>query len=230
MEGLVSNSERRKTKVETPPIVSKTRRTQRRPIEARLQGHPLGVNAAHLPRRRFLHLAGAAALPAASRIAWAQAYPSRPITMIVPFAAGGAGDVVGRVVAERMKGSLGRSIIVENVSGADSSIGVGRAARAMPDGYTIELGDLGGHVLNGAFYSLPYDLLNAFAPISPLTTSPVVLFARKTMPAKNLRELIAWLKTNPDKASAGIAAPIFRLLAAFFQKETGTTGVRLICE
>jgi tripartite-type tricarboxylate transporter receptor subunit TctC len=219
----VSISERRKTRAETPPIVSKSRRPRRRAVEAAMpHGQPFRVNTANLPRRRFLHLAGAAALPAASRIAWAQAYPSRPITMIVPFAAGGAGDVVGRVVAERMKGSLGRSIIVENVSGADSSIGVGRAARAMPDGYTIELGDLGGHVLNGAFYSLPYDLLNAFAPISPLTTSPVVLFARKTMPAKNLGELITWLETNPDKASAGIAAPVFRLLTAFFQKETGT--------
>jgi tripartite-type tricarboxylate transporter receptor subunit TctC len=218
----VSNSERRKTKVETPPIVSKSRRTQRRPIEARLPGHPLGVNAADLPRRRFLHLAGAAALPAASRIAWAQAYPSRPITMILPFAAGGTTDVIGRVVAERMKGSLGQPIIVENVSGADSSIGVGRAARARPDGYTIELGDIGGHVLNGAFYSLQYDVLNDFAPISPLVTLPFVLFARKTMPAKDLRELITWLKANPDKASVGITGSVFRLLAAFFQKETGT--------
>jgi tripartite-type tricarboxylate transporter receptor subunit TctC len=177
-----------------------------------------------LPRRTFLQLAAAtAAMPAISQIATAQTtYPVRPITMIVPFAAGGGGDVVGRVVAERMKGSLGQPIIVENVSGADSSIGVGRAARARPDGYTIELGEIGGHVLNGAFYSLPYDLLNAFAPISPLETNPVVLFARKTMPAKELNELIAWLKANPNKASAGIAAPVFRLLAASFQKETGT--------
>src|SRR5271169_746322 len=171
-------------------------------------------------RRRFLHLAaGAATLPAASRIVWAQAYPSRPITMIVPFAPGAGADVLGRMLAERMRGSLGQPIIIENMGGADGTLGAGRAARARPDGYTIEVGDIGVHVLNGAFYSLQYDVLNDFAPISPLITLPFVLYARKTMPAKDLRELIAWLKANPDKASAGIAAPGFRLLAAFFQKE-----------
>ena len=99
---------------------------------------------------------------------------------------------------------------------------LGRAARARPDGYTIDFGSFGTHVLNGAFYSLPYDVLNDFAPISPLVTIPLVLFARKTMPANDLNELIAWLKANPDKASAGISAGGFRLLTAFFQKETGT--------
>jgi tripartite-type tricarboxylate transporter receptor subunit TctC len=175
-------------------------------------------------RRTFLQVAGAAAAaPAISRIATAQTtYPVRPITMIVPFTAGGSTDVLGRLLAERMRRSLGQPIIVDNVSGADSSIGVGRTARARPDGYTIELGDIGGHVLNGAFYSLQYDVLNDFAPISPLVTLPYVLFARKTMPAKDLRELITWLKANPDKASAGIAAPVFRLLASFFQKKTET--------
>jgi tripartite-type tricarboxylate transporter receptor subunit TctC len=183
-----------------------------------VEGHAM-----RFQRRQFLHLAaGAAALPAVSRVASAQLYPSRPITMILPFAAGGTTDVIGRVVAERMKGSLGQPIIVENVSGADSSIGVGRAARARPDGYTIELGDIGGHVLNGAFYSLQYDVLNDFAPISPLVTLPFVLFARKTIPAKDLRELITWLKANPDEASAGITGSVFCLLAAFFQEETAT--------
>ena len=134
----MSNSARRKTKVETPPIVSKTRRTQRRPVEARLQGHPLRVNAADLPRRRFLGLAGGAvALPAVSHIARAQ---TRPITMIVPSAAGSSSDMTGRVVAERMRKSLGQPIIIENVSGADGSIAAGRLVRAKPDGYTIELG------------------------------------------------------------------------------------------
>jgi tripartite-type tricarboxylate transporter receptor subunit TctC len=173
-----------------------------------------------LPRRKFLHLAaGVLALPAVSRVAKAQAYPTRPITMIVPFPAGGPTDAVGRVVAERMRRLLGQTVIIENVSGADGSIGVGRAARATPDGYTIVLGNTSTHVLNGAFYSLSYDVLNDFAPISPLVTGPVVLFARKTTPAKDLKELIAWLKVNPNKASAGI---ISRLVAAFFQKETGT--------
>ena len=155
------------------------------------------------PRRRFLRLAaGAAVLPAVSRIARAQAYPSRPITMVVSAPAGGPTDVIGRVLAERMRALLGQPVIIENVSGADGSIGTGRAARARPDGYTIDLGNLGNHVLNGACYSLPYDVLNDFAPISPLVMAPGVLFARKTMPAKDLNELIVWLKANPDKASA----------------------------
>ena len=176
-----------------------------------------------LPRRQFLHLtAAAAALPAVSRVARAQAYPTRPITMIIPSAAGaGAADVTGRMVAERMRASLGQSVIIENVGGADGSIGVGRAARARPDGYTIDLGFQGNHVLNGAFYSLPYDVLNDFAPISPLVTAPAVLFARKAMPARDLNELIAWLKANPNEASAGVTAANHRLLAAFFQKKPG---------
>ena len=130
------------------------------------------------PRRQFLHLAaGAATLPAVLRIASADTYPSRPITMNVPMAAGGITDVVGRVVADRMTKSIGQPIIVENVSGADGSIGVGRAARARPDGYTIVLGYFGSHVVNGAYYSLPYDVINDFAPISLLVTFPLALFA-----------------------------------------------------
>jgi tripartite-type tricarboxylate transporter receptor subunit TctC len=156
----------------------------------------------NLQRRQFLRLAaGTAALPIISRAAAAETYPSRPITMIVPLAAGTALDVIGRIVAERMRGSLGQPIIIENVTGADGSIGTGRAARARPDGYTIDLGFLGANVLNGAFYSLQYDVLNDFAPISPTVTSPVALFARTTVPAKDLNELIAWLKANPNKAS-----------------------------
>ena len=176
-----------------------------------------------LPRRKFLHLAaGAAVLPAVSPVARAQAYPSRPISMIVPFPAGGANDVVARILAERMRVALGQRIVVENVGGADGSIGVGRTARALPDGYTICLGIDGSFVLNGAFYSLPYDLLNDFAPISPLATGPIVLLARTTMPAKDLIELVAWLKAHPGEASAGMNTLGFHLLAARFQKETET--------
>jgi tripartite-type tricarboxylate transporter receptor subunit TctC len=127
--------------------------------------------------------AGAAALPAVSRLANAQTYPSRPITIIVPFAAGGSADVVARVLAERMRESLGRSIIVENVSGAAGSIGAGRSARARPDGYTIDFGSASNHVLNGALYALPYDVLNDFEPISLLGSQPYILFGRQTMPA-----------------------------------------------
>src|SRR5215468_9492102 len=176
-----------------------------------------------LPRRRFLQLAAsAAALPAVSPMAWAQAYPSRPITMIVPFAAGGPTDVVARLVAERMRGSLGQPVIIENVTGADGSIAVGRAVRARPDGYTIDFGEMNSHVLNGALYSLPYDPLNDLTPVAPLGTVPRVLFARKTIPAKDLRELIDWLKANPNKASAAATSAGYRLILALFQKETAT--------
>src|SRR5262249_9635662 len=176
-----------------------------------------------LPRRQFLHLAAAAAaLPAVSRIAWAQTYPTRPITMIVPFPPGASTDAIARVLAERMRGALGQPIIIENVSGAGGSIGTSRAARAKPDGYTIDLGLGSTHVLNGAFYSLSYDVLNDFAPISLLSATAIILYARKTMPAKDLRELIDWLRANPNKASAGIAIATYHLLTAFFQKETAT--------
>jgi tripartite-type tricarboxylate transporter receptor subunit TctC len=176
-----------------------------------------------LARRRLVRLAaGAAALPVMLRIARTQTYPIRPITMIVPFAAGGTTDVLARVLAERMRRVLGQPLIIENVSGADGSIGTGRAARANPDGHTIELGFLGTHVLNGAFYSLPYDVLNDFAPISPLVMFPEILLARKTMPARDLRELIAWLRANPRQASAGIQTAGIRLVTEFFQKQTGT--------
>jgi tripartite-type tricarboxylate transporter receptor subunit TctC len=121
-----------------------------------------------------------------------------------------------------MRRSLGQAIIIENVGGANGSIGTGRAARAKPDGYTIDLGIMSTHVLNGAFYLLPYDVLNDFEPISPLVMGPLVLLARKTMPAKDLRELIAWLRANPNKASAGIAIATWHLLTAVFQKETAT--------
>jgi tripartite-type tricarboxylate transporter receptor subunit TctC len=118
-----------------------------------------------LPRRRFLHLAaGAAVVPAMSCLAWAQTYPSRPITMVVPFAPGGATDVIGRMMAERMKKSLGQPVIVENVTGAYGTIAVGRVARAAPDGYTLSLGHNGSHVLAGATYPLQYDLLTDFCP------------------------------------------------------------------
>jgi tripartite-type tricarboxylate transporter receptor subunit TctC len=176
-----------------------------------------------LARRKFLHLAASSvALPAVSRVATAQTYPSRPITMIVPFAAGGAADVVGRVVAERLGKALGQPVIVENIAGADGGIGVGRAARARPDGYTICLGYMDTNVLNGAFYSLSYDVLDDLVPISPINTSPFVLFARKTVSATDLNELVAWLKINPDRASAGIITLGARLITVLLQRETGT--------
>ena len=174
-------------------------------------------------RRQFLDLvASAAALPAVSRIAAAQTFPTRPITMTVGFAAGGAADTIARVVVQSMTRFLGQNVIIENVGGADGSVAAGRVARARPDGYMINLGSIGPQVLNGAYYSLPYDVLNDFAPISPLVTLPALLFARKTLPASNLTELIAWLKLNPNRASVGRATLLYHLIATLFQKETGT--------
>jgi tripartite-type tricarboxylate transporter receptor subunit TctC len=142
-----------------------------------------------IARRRVLRLvASAAALPALSRMARAQAYPTRPITMIVPLAAGNTFDALARILAERMGLSLRQPIIIDNVGGADGSIGAGRAARARPDGYTIDLGFLGNHVLNGGVYSLTYDVLNDFSPIVPLTALPGILVARKSLLAKDLNE------------------------------------------
>jgi tripartite-type tricarboxylate transporter receptor subunit TctC len=178
-----------------------------------------------LPRRKFLHLAaGAAALPAVSRIARAQAYPTRPISMIVPFVPGGATDVIARMLAERMRASLGQPVIIENVSGATGSIGVGRAARAAPDGYTLSIGHWSTHVVNGAIYPLQYDLLNDFEPISLISSNLHMIIARKTLPATSLKELIAWLKANPDKASAGTtgAGSPQHIGGVLFKNVTGT--------
>ena len=150
-------------------------------------------------RRQFLHLAvGVAALPAASSIVGAQTYPSRPITIVVGFAAGAATDTIARIIGERMKSSLGQPVIVEDVTGAGGTIAAGRVARAAPDGYTLGMGYNGPYVMAGAAYALQYDLLNDFEPVALLSTGPYVLTARKTMPGNDLKSLIAWLKANPD--------------------------------
>jgi len=154
----------------------------------------------------------------------AQNYPTRPVTLIVPFPAGGPVDVIGRLLAERMRQPLGQAVVVENVSGASGSIAVGRVARAAADGHTIILGNWGTFVANGAFMPLQYDLLNDFAPIAQITTQPYMIVARKSLPANDLQELVAWLKANPDKASqgtSGIGTPA-HVAGLFFQKVTGT--------
>src|SRR5262249_40408707 len=145
--------------------------------------------------------AGAAALPAFSHAANAQAYPTRPITMVVPFPPGGATDVIARNVAGRMRAALGQPVIIENVTGAAGSIGVGRVAPAAPDGYTLVIGQWSTFVGNGAVYALQYDLFNDFEPVSLLVEARLLITAKKTMPAKNLKEFIAWLKANPNKAT-----------------------------
>jgi tripartite-type tricarboxylate transporter receptor subunit TctC len=135
--------------------------------------------------------------------AQAQNYPARPITMVVPLAPGGSTDVIGRIMAEGMRASLGQPVIVENTAGAGGTIGVGRVARAMPDGYTFLIGQWGTNVASGAIYPLNFDLMKDFEPVALIATQPFLIVARKTMPANNLAELIAWLKANADKASQG---------------------------
>jgi tripartite-type tricarboxylate transporter receptor subunit TctC len=164
----------------------------------------------------------AAAASLSSAPAAELAYPTRPITVVVPFPAGGPADAPVRVIADRMQKSLGQPLVIENVSGASGSIGTGRVVRAKPDGYTLMVGNTSTHVMNAVLYSLPYDVLNDFTAIAPLVTTPLVLFAKKTIPANSLQELIDWLKANPGKASAGYASVAFEAVNISFQKETGT--------
>ena len=154
----------------------------------------------------------------------AQTYPSRPITMVVPLAPGGSTDVIGRIMAEGMRQALGQPVIVENVTGAGGTIGVGRIARAAPDGYTFGIGQWGTNMANGAIYTLQYDLIGDFEPIALIATQPFLIVARKTMPAKDLGELVAWLKANADKASqgnSGIGTPS-HVAGVFLQNAVGT--------
>ena len=153
---------------------------------------------------RRLIFAGLAALMLGGA-AQAQSYPSRPITIVVPFAAGGPTDAIARAISERMRVALGQSIIIENVTGAGGSIGVGRAVRAAPDGYTLSLGHTGTHVVNGAIYPLQYDLLNDFEPVALIASNPMMLVTKNDVPPKTLRELIDWLKANPGKVAVGTA-------------------------
>ena len=178
-----------------------------------------------LRRRDFLSLAASTAvLPVLSSAAGAQDYPSRPLTLVVPYAAGGSADTLPRVVAERMRASLGRPVVIENVTGAAGSIGTGRVARAAPDGYTFGLGTWSTHVANGAVYPLQYDVLGDFEPIAQIAFTPLMVATRKDLPANNLKELVGWLKANPDKASQGTNGPgsVMHLAGVLFQRETGT--------
>jgi tripartite-type tricarboxylate transporter receptor subunit TctC len=154
----------------------------------------------------------------------AEIYPSRPITMVVPLPAGFTFDVTARLLAEHMRVSLGQPVIVENLTGASGSIGVGRVARAAPDGYTLAFGGLNTHVLNGAALSLPYDVLGDFAPVALVATTPLLIVTNKTVAATDLKQLIAWLKGNPGKASQGTGGPgsLTHFAGIYFQHKTGT--------
>jgi tripartite-type tricarboxylate transporter receptor subunit TctC len=154
----------------------------------------------------------------------AQTYPTRPITMVVPLAPGGSTDVIGRIMAEGMRPLLGQPVIVENTAGAGGTIGVGRVARATPDGYTFLIGQWGTNVASGAIYPLQFDLMKDLEPVALIATQPFLIVSRKTMPANNLAELIAWLKANADKASqgnSGIGTPS-HVAGILFQNTIGT--------
>ena len=178
-----------------------------------------------LIRCLFLHLAVAVvAASAAAPIAWGEVYPSRPIAIVVPFPAGGPIDTLARIMADRMKVSLGQPVIVENVPGAGGTFGLGRVARATPDGYTASIGDWTSHVASGAIYPIQFDLLRDFEPVSLLTSSPQVIVGKSALPFKDLKDLIAWLKANPDKASAATVGPgsTPHICGIYFQNNTGT--------
>jgi tripartite-type tricarboxylate transporter receptor subunit TctC len=157
-------------------------------------------------------------------LAAAQSYPTRPITMIVPFPAGGATDTLARFLSEQMRGILGQPVIIENIAGAAGSIGVGRAVRSPADGYTLSIGTSTTHMLTGGLYALQFDLLKDLEPVIQIGSEPLLIVGKKSLPADDLKGLIAYLKANPDKASVGIAGvgATGHLTGISFQRETGT--------
>jgi tripartite-type tricarboxylate transporter receptor subunit TctC len=175
---------------------------------------------------RRLLIVGAALAASLANIAGASAqnFPARPVTMVVPFAAGGPSDALARVIGDRMRASLGQQVIIENVAGAGGSTGVGRVVRAAPDGYTVSIGHWSTHVVNGAIYDLPYDLLKDLEPVARLPSNPMWVVTNKRVPATNLKELVAWLKLNEAKVSAGTAGPgsAAHIAGVYFQQITGT--------
>jgi tripartite-type tricarboxylate transporter receptor subunit TctC len=154
----------------------------------------------------------------------AQPYPTHPITIVVPFAAGGPIDTTTRVVTQKMAGILGQAFIVENVTGAAGSIAAARVAKSAPDGYTLMTGIWGTHVANGAIYRLTYNVQSDFAPIALVSSNPLLIVSSNNVPANNLADLVSWLKANPDKATQGTSGigSVGHIGGIFFQKQTGT--------
>lgn len=173
---------------------------------------------------RFAPIALAAALLIGAGTAQAQDYPTRPVTMVVPFAAGGPTDTVARLVAQSMSKTLGQQVIVENVGGAGGTIGAARVAKADPDGYTILLHHIGQATAATLYRKLPYDAKADFAPVGLVTDVPMTIVAKKDFPAKDLKELVAYVKANPDKvtlANAGVGAAS-HLCGMLFMQALGT--------
>ena len=155
----------------------------------------------------------------------AETFPSKPVTLIVPFPAGGITDIVARIVGERMKTSLGQPVIIENVGGAGGTIGTTRLFRSAPDGYTVAIGQWTSHVGGAAMYPMPFDYLKDFEPISMLSIGALWIIGRKDFPANNTKELIAWLKANPNKATGGTigVGSAIHMCLVYFADKTGTT-------
>src|SRR5262245_26992157 len=162
------------------------------------------------------------ALIAGIAAARAQTYPSRSITLVVPFPPGGSTDVAARIMAERMRPLLGQPVVIENVGGAGGSIAVGRVARAAPDGYTIDIGQWDTHV-GSIIYNLNYDLEKDFAPIGLMSVNPQLLVGKKNLPADDLRGLIAWMKANPGKATFVNQNAAAQVTGILMQQATGTS-------
>src|SRR3954452_15222846 len=169
-------------------------------------------------------IAVAALIAATITAAWGETYPVRPITMVVPFGAGGPTDALARILAQRMSQTLGQQVLVENVTGAAGTLGMGRVARAAPDGYTLVIGNWASHVVNSAIYKTPFDYVGDFEPVARLSGNPYIIVGKNALP-QTLPELIAWLKANPDKATEGTggAGSGQHVGGVYFQKVTGTS-------
>jgi tripartite-type tricarboxylate transporter receptor subunit TctC len=154
---------------------------------------------------RRVVLAALIALLSSGASAYAETFPSRPVTIVVPFSAGGPTDAMARILAERMKVSLGQAVVIEDITGAAGSIGVGRVVHSAPDGYTVSIGHLGTHVANGAIYRLNYDLVDDLEPVVLLPSNPMIVVSKNAVPAKTLQELLAWMKAKPEPVTAGTA-------------------------
>jgi len=171
---------------------------------------------------RRLLVASALTLLAGIAVAQAQSFPTRPITLVVPFPPGGSTDTAARLIGERMRQPLGQTVVIENAGGASGSIALGRVARANPDGYTIDIGQWDTHVGN-IIYPLTYDLQKDFEPIGLMSINPQLMIARKDFPASDLKGLIAWMKANPGKATLVEQTAAAKIAGIQMQQGTGTT-------
>jgi tripartite-type tricarboxylate transporter receptor subunit TctC len=227
----VGISEKRKSRAATPTIVSNSRRTQRCRVETAMpHGHPLRVKATTLRRRQFLHLtAGAAALPAVSRIARAQAYPVRPVRIIVGQTAGGGQDIVARLLGQWLSERLGQQFIVENRPGAGGNIGAEAAVRAPADGYTLFLVAVSNAINTTLYEKLNFNFIRDIAPVASIADAPLVMEVNPSMPAKTVPEFIAYAKAHPGKlnmASPGIGTSV-HVSGELFKMMTGVDMVHV---